>query len=216
MQNLLNYHAKFKYNKLSRSYFFGGFEKGMAFYWGTSEWPAAKISQAHELCKKFGLISPISEQAQYSILVRERVENEYNSLFQSTKMGLTVWSPLCGGVLTGKYVKNIPKESRMDKDMPLYLQNRFEKYFFGESVKNKRIAQFEKFEKICIELNCTFSQLALAWVLFNRNVSTAIIGASSKEQIAENVGAIVALQKLNKEIIQRIEEIFDNEIISLN
>lgn len=184
-------------------------EKGLTFYWGTSEWPAHRIAQANELCIKFGLISPISEQAQYNILVRDRVENEYLSLFNSSKMGLTVWSPLCGGVLTGKYLQDIPKESRMgNKNIPFYVHQRFEKYFSSESVKNKRIEQFEKFEIICKELKCTFSQLALAWVLYNKSVSTAIIGASSKEQIVENCAAVVVLRKLNKEIIQRVETIF--------
>jgi len=184
-------------------------EKGLAFYWGTSEWPAERIVKANELCYKLGLVSPITEQAQYNILVKDRVENEYKSLFDNTKMGLTAWSPLCGGILTGKYVDGIPKGSRGEKDMPFYMKERFERLCFNNEVKEKRIKQFELLKKICEELNCTMSQLALAWVLYNKNVSTAIIGATSKVQIMENVNSIGILKKLNLEIMKKIDEIFE-------
>lgn len=183
-------------------------EKGKTFYWGTSEWPASRISQAHQVCDKFGLIKPISEQAQYNLLVRERVEKEYESVFLKTKMGLAVWSPLCGGILSGKYLDGIPENSRITKDVPFYVKERFNKFCFHENMKEKRKEQFQTLKEISEELQCSVAQLALAWILYNKNTTTVIIGASSKEQILENVKSIQIMKKLTQDHINRIENVF--------
>lgn len=138
------------------------------------------------------------EQAQYNLFHRHRVENEYARLYEDLGLGLTTWSPLASGVLTGKYSNGIPAGSRSTLPGYAWLQ---------ESVSNPDwIAATERLRPISEELGCTLSQLAIAWCAINPRVSTVITGASRTAQVVENMGAIDLIPRLNAELLQRIEK----------
>jgi len=149
--------------------------KGWAFYWGTSEWTATHIAEAHYTCDKYNLIKPVVEQPQYSLLVRDKIELDYKKLFEKNLLGTTIWSPLAGGVLTGKYNNGIPEGSRYDTnpDMKGSLDR-----LFSADKKEKSIAMLNKFQGIADSLGCNMAQLAMAWVIINPDISTAITGAT--------------------------------------
>lgn len=184
-------------------------EKGFAFYWGTSEWPAEKIKEAHGICDRLGLIRPVVEQPQYNMMIREKFEVEYGDLFDKYRMGSTIWSPLCGGILTGKYIDNISADSR--------LSDPFMKRFFwdpymgpnGEK-KDQMNEKLNNLKKIAEELGTTLPVLALAWAITNKDVSTCMIGASKVSQIEENLKAVEVYKKLTPELLEKIEKILDN------
>lgn len=181
---------------------------GKAMYWGTSEWNADEIAQAWRYADKLGLIGPVMEQPAYNMLNREKVEREYAHLYRETGLGLTTFSPLNKGILTGKYKNGIPDDSRFAQtDVP------FIKDYLKRNPKEKWdpvIKQVNSLEPVAEKLGVKMSTLALAWVLANPNVSSAIIGASAPEQIYENVRALDVLQKLTPEILKEIDEILDN------
>lgn len=182
--------------------------KGLAFYWGTSEWSSEQIGRAMEICDKLKLIKPITEQPQYNLWVRSKVEVEYAALFDEYKLGTTVWSPLAGGILTGKYNEEVPKDSRIANLDP-FLKSLYDKVFFGEHIYEKRRRAMKEFEVLAKELDCTQAQLALAWVIYNKDVSTAIFGVSRISQIDDNIKALEIYKKLSKETLDRIETIFE-------
>ena len=183
--------------------------KGLAFYWGTSEWSSEEIGRTMEICERLQLIKPITEQPQYSILVREKMEVEYGALFDQYKLGTTVWSPLAGGILTGKYNDGVPKESRI-AHADLFIKKEFyDKIFFGEKIYEKRRKAMKEFEIFAKELDCSQAQLALAWVIHNKDVSTAIFGASKISQVNDNLNALAISKKLSKEILESIEKLFE-------
>jgi len=179
--------------------------KGYTHYWGTSEWSAQKIEEAFRVCEKLRLIKPIAEQPEYSLLVRERFEKEYAGLYESHRYGTTVWSPLAGGVLTGKYDKEIPQDSRATSALSFLIQ----KYIAPENIEHTR-KQTAALAQIAKELNSTPARLALAWTIRNRDVSTAIMGARKVEQFDDNILAIEDVRKITPEIEERIEQIFKN------
>ena len=183
-------------------------EKGMAFYWGTSEWSAEQIMAAMGVCDKLGLIKPITEQPQYNMLVREKLENEYVTLFDQYKLGTTVWSPMAGGILTGKYNDEVPKESRIANADP-FIKSFYEKIFFDEKIYEKRRKALKEVGEIAKELGCTQAQLALAWVIYNKDVSCALFGASSVAQVEDNLKAVEVYKKLTPEVLDRIEKILE-------
>ena len=185
-------------------------EKGMAFYWGTSEWTVEQITAAMGICDKLGLIKPITEQPQYNMLVREKLENEYIPLFDEFKLGTTVWSPLAGGLLTGKYNDEIPKDSRIG-NADAYIKSLYDKIFFNEKFYEKRRKALKEIGEIAKELGCTQAQLGLAWVIYNKDVTCAIMGASSVAQIEANLKALEVYKKLTPEILERIEKVLDNK-----
>ncbi|ORY83819.1 putative voltage-gated potassium channel subunit beta [Protomyces lactucae-debilis] len=179
-------------------------EQGKTFYWGTSEWSAFEIEHAQHVATRLGLIGPIAEQCQHSMMVRDRPEAEYAPLYKLYKYGTTVWSPLFQGILTGKYNDGIPADSRYGK-ISKSSADKFEK----EETK----AQIEKVRKltpIAEKLGGTMGNLALAWLIKNPNMSTAILGATKPEQITENVKALEMLPKLTQEIMDEVEAILDN------
>ena len=180
-------------------------ERGWAFYWGTSEWSAEQIRQAYEVALRLGLIPPTMEQPEYNMLHRERFEVEYAPLFRDFGLGTTIWSPLASGVLTGKYGKGI-SEGRLTLPGYEWLRRRF------ESPEGKQqIETVEKLRPIAAELDASLAQLALAWALKNRNVSTVLTGASRTEQITENMKAIDIAAKIDDEVMQRIEKVLANK-----
>ncbi|GHJ84826.1 hypothetical protein NliqN6_1228 [Naganishia liquefaciens] len=182
---------------------------GKAFYWGTSEWSAQQLQEAHEVAAKHNLIPPTCEQPQYNMMHRERFEVEYHPIFRKYKMGTTTWSPLLSGMLTGKYNDGVPEDSR-------YATN---KDFFAETVKKlkspegqEKIEKVKKLTEIAEkQLGCTMTQLALAWVAKNEDVSTVILGASKPEQIIDNLKALDVLPKLTPEVMAAIDDILNNK-----
>ncbi|CDW91092.1 aldo keto reductase family protein [Stylonychia lemnae] len=183
-------------------------EKGRAFYWGTSEWPADRISKAIELCTRLRLHKPIVEQCQYSMLCRDRFEKEYRRLFSETKYGTTIWSPLAGGILSGKYNDgNIPEGSRYDNHKIL---DRIWQLFMGEAKRESSLKKLNALEKVAKELGYTQAQLSLAWAIANTDVSTCILGFTKLSQVDENLKSIELLRKWNQEIENKVTSILEN------
>ena len=171
-------------------------QQGKALYWGTSEWSAAEIRSAWQIADRHHLHKPVMEQPQYNLFHRDRVETEYASLYEEQGLGLTTWSPLASGVLTGKYANGVPVGSRSTLPGYAWLQ---------QTVTNKDwIAATERLRPISNELGCTLSQLAIAWCASNPRVSTVITGASNKTQVVENMGAIEIIPKIDAELKQKI------------
>jgi len=173
-------------------------DRGQALYWGTSEWSADEIRAAWEIADRHHLRKPVMEQPQYNILERRRVEREYARLYEDIGLGLTTWSPLASGLLSGKYIDGIPEGSRAT--LPGYEWLKEMLTDEGRNAKVKALAS------IADELDCTLSQLALAWCARNPNVSTVITGASRVEQVHENMGALDVLPKLTDEVMARIKQ----------
>jgi voltage-dependent potassium channel beta subunit len=180
-------------------------DQGMAFYWGTSEWSAVQIMEAHAIARRLNLIPPLMEQPQYNMFHRERVEKEYVPLYKSIKLGTTIWSPLASGLLTGKYNQGIPEGTRIT--LPGY-------EWLMEDFKEQSQLNIEKVKQllpIADGLGCSTAQLALAWCLKNPNVSTVITGASKPQQVVENMKALDFVDKLTDEVLERIEAILGNK-----
>ena len=180
-------------------------EKGWAFYWGTSEWRADQIERAIKICEKLNLIPPIVEQCQYSMLERQKVDNEYSDLFKMYKLGTTIWSPLKGGILTGKYLEKIPEGTRLANEKHGFMKSMYEK---EKDIINPKIIKLKELAEK--KLECSLAQLAVAWVIANKDVSTCILGASKASQLIENFKALEIYKKLAPEILTEIETILDN------
>lgn len=181
-------------------------DRGRIFYWGTSEWSAEQIREAHEVARRERLVGPVMEQPQYNMLHRERVETEYERLYESFGLGLTTWSPLASGFLTGKYNDGIPAGSRLEVPGYEYLRRRLES---GEG--REIIAKVRELTTLTTELGISVAQLAIAWCLLNPNVSSVITGASKPEQVEHNMKAADAVILLTPDVVMRIEEILQNE-----
>jgi voltage-dependent potassium channel beta subunit len=173
--------------------------QGKALYWGTSEWNADDIRAAYDVADRHGWHKPIVEQPQYNLFHRTRVEREYCRLYEDIGMGLTTWSPLASGLLTGKYRGGIPKDSRGSLPGLNYLRD-------GLTDKHKNAA-VAKLEELAHDLGGSVAQLAIAWVIKNPNVSSAILGASKPAQLSENLKALALLPKLTPEVLGRVEEL---------
>ncbi len=173
-------------------------ESGKALYWGTSEWSGEEIREAWAMAEKHHLHKPQMEQPQYNLFVRHKVEQNYARLYSGIGLGLTTWSPLASGVLTGKYNTGIPKDSRMA--LPGY------DWLRTSAVTPQRIAAVKKLEPIAKDLGATSAQLSIAWCAHNPNVSAVITGASRPEQVRENMKALEVLPKLTPDVLARIEE----------
>lgn len=181
-------------------------DQGLAFYWGTSEWSAEQIRQAYEIAHREHLVPPLMEQPQYNMFVRERVETEYRPLYRDFKLGLTTWSPLSSGLLSGKYNDGIPEGSRITTPGYEWLRERFD----SEEGK-KQLETVKQLAGVAEDLGCSTAQLALAWCLKNPDVSTVITGASKAEQVTQNMEALDVVDKLSDEVMARIEEVLDNK-----
>jgi len=170
---------------------------GKALYWGTSEWSADEIRAAYDIADAHNLHKPLMDQPQYNILWRDRVEKEYKRLYEDIGLGLTIWSPLASGLLTGKYLNGIPEGSRATLPGYEWLKNTL-----TDEGRNKKVALLKE---ISDELGITLTQLSLAWCAKNPNVSTVITGASSPEQVRENMTALDAMPLLSKDVMDRID-----------
>jgi voltage-dependent potassium channel beta subunit len=184
---------------------------GKAFYWGTSEWTNEQITAAIEICDKLNLIRPVVEQPQYNMFHRNKFEVEYGNLFGKYKMRSTIWSPLAGGLLTGKYLSEESAKGRFATldEGPKKLLHYYE-YFAPEKLERTREI-FKGFEEIAKSLGGNITQLALAWVLRNKDVSSAICGFSSVSQVEDNLKALDLLKKFTPEIDEKLEKILNNK-----
>jgi len=172
-------------------------ERGQALYWGTSEWSADEIRAAWSIAQQHGLHKPVMEQPQYNLLHRKRVEQEYARLYEDIGLGLTTWSPLGSGLLTGKYRGGIPADSRGAVESYAFLRPRL-----TDQKGNEIVGRLEPLAK---ELGGTLAQLALAWCLKNPRVSTVITGATRVAQVQENMKALDLAARLTPEVLARIE-----------
>ncbi|MBP0635912.1 aldo/keto reductase [Cupriavidus sp. AcVe19-6a] len=174
--------------------------RGKALYWGTSEWDADAIRAAWDFADRAHLHKPVTEQPQYNLLARRRVEQEYARLYPDIGLGLTTWSPLAGGVLSGKYADGIAPDSRA----ALNSNERLLERIASAGIR----AAVEQLADIARTLDATPAQLALSWALRNPHVSTVITGASRVEQLRANLGALALVPQLDNEIAQRLEGLF--------
>ena len=174
-------------------------EQGKALYWGTSEWTADEIRTAWDVAERHHLHKPVMEQPQYHLFHRKRVEHEYARLYEDMGLGLTTWSPLASGLLTGKYRQGVPVGSRGAMEGVSFLREGL-----LDARKNAAVGELETLAR---ELGCSVAQLALAWVAHNPRVSSVILGASKLAQLHENLGALAVLPKLTAEVLERIDAV---------
>ena len=174
-------------------------EQGKALYWGTSEWTADDIRAAWDVAERHHLHKPVMEQPQYHLFHRKRVEHEYARLYEDTGLGLTTWSPLASGLLTGKYRQGVPAGSRGAMEGVSFLREGL-----LDARKNTAVGELEAVAK---ELGCSVAQLALAWVAHNPRVSSVILGASKLAQLHENLGALAVLPNITAEVLSRMDTV---------
>lgn len=174
--------------------------QGKVLYWGTSEWEAGQIREAHAIARAHRLHTPTMEQPQYNLLHRERVEKEYAPLYAELGLGTTTWSPLASGLLTGKYDEGVPADSRLAQDGYTWLQ----RGVFGDPAERRR-ERAHAFASQARQLGVAPAPLAIAWCLRNPRVSTVILGASKVPQLLQNLDALELVERLAPEDWQRIE-----------
>ena len=170
---------------------------GKALYWGTSEWRADEIRAAWEIAERHHLHKPVMEQPQYNLLDRTRVEEEYARLYDDIGLGLTVWSPLASGLLTGKYLDGVPEGSRAGLPGYEWLGDRL-----TDGDLNAKVRALKLWSD---ELGCSLAELSLAWCVTNPNVSSVITGASRVEQVQQNMRALDVVPLLTDEVLMRID-----------
>lgn len=174
-------------------------QQGKILYWGTSEWNAQQITEAHAVAERYNLIGPSVEQPQYNLLERNKMEKDFLPLFKNYGMGTTIWSPLASGVLTGKYLKGIPKGSRMEIESLSWIKDKVWTPENQEKVSN--------LNDLANELDVSLTNFSLAWCLKNPNVSSVILGATKVEQLQENLKSLAVLPLLTSEVMERVENI---------
>jgi voltage-dependent potassium channel beta subunit len=175
---------------------------GKALYWGTSEWTADEIRAAWEIAERHHLHKPVMEQPQYNLFSRERVEAEYARLYDDIGLGLTTWSPLASGLLSGKYLDGIPEGSRAS--LPGY------EWLRGRLTDQAQNARVQKLKGVADRLGATLSQLSIAWCAANPRVSTVITGASKVEQVRENLGSLDVLAQLTPDVLAEIDAVLES------
>ena len=174
-------------------------QQGKILYWGTSEWSGVEIMEAHRVAHQYRLIGPAMEQPQYNLLERNKMENEFGMIFKTVGMGTTIWSPLASGLLSGKYNEGIPDGSRFGLTGFDWLKDRW--------MKDDLLNKVRQLGNLAKELGISQAELSIAWCIKNPNVTTAILGATRKEQLLQNLKSLDAVAKLNDEVMQRIEDI---------
>jgi voltage-dependent potassium channel beta subunit len=180
--------------------------QGKVLYWGTSEWSAKEITEAHRIARKLLLAPPTMEQPQYNMFHRERVEKEFAPLYQRFGLGTTIWSPLASGLLTGKYNDGDPGGTRISLKDYDWLREQFE-----NDEARERLAKVKKLAKVAADLGTTLPRLGLAWCLKNPHVSSVITGASKPKQVKENMKAGELVDQLTDQVMRKIEAILRNK-----
>ena len=174
-------------------------QQGKILYWGTSEWSGVEIMEAHRVAQQYGLIGPAVEQSQYNLLERNKIENEFLMVYKAVGMGTTIWSPLASGLLSGKYNEGIPEGSRFGLTGFDWLKDRW--------MQDNLLNKVRGLASLAKELQVSMAALSIAWCIRNPNVTTAILGATQKDQLLENLKALDVLPKLSTDVLQRIEDI---------
>lgn len=181
-------------------------QQGKVLYWGTSEWSAQEIMEAHMVARDLRLIGPTMEQPEYNMFHRDKVEVEYSQIFKTVGLGTTIWSPLASGVLSDKYLDGFPKDTRLGMEGLEWLKE--------NALTESRINKARSLNDLAKELGTKLPQLALAWCLKNPDVSTVILGASKIHHLEENLKALEVVDKITPEVAQQIEVILDNKPVA--
>jgi voltage-dependent potassium channel beta subunit len=179
--------------------------QGKILYWGTSEWSAQEIMEAHMFAKQNHLIGPIVEQPEYNMFTRHKVEVEFSQIYKTVGLGTTIWSPLASGILSGKYNKDFPSDTRLGMEGMDWLKEK--------NLTAERIDVVKKLSALAGDLDMSLPVLGLAWCLKNPNVSTVILGASKESQLIENLKSLDEKEKLTAEVMEQIELILSNKPI---
>lgn len=174
-------------------------QQGKILYWGTSEWSGVEIMEAHRVAEKYKLIGPTMEQPQYNLFERHKIEVEYNEIYKNVGLGTTIWSPLASGLLSGKYNDGIPKDSRFALQGFDWLKDRW--------MVDDRLKKVKKLSEFAAKFGTTTAALSIAWCIKNPNVSTAILGATKKQQLLDNLKALDVFEKITPEVMEKIESI---------
>ncbi len=178
--------------------------QGKALYWGTSEWSAAEIRAAWDICDRHGWHKPVTEQPCYNLVTRTLVEQEYKRLYQDIGLGITSFSPLAGGFLSGKYLDGVPSDSRAKLPGYFWLNDQLLRQDKNQALRKLNQIASERF-------NCNSAQLAIAWCAANSNVSSIILGASSLEQLEQNLKASKVIEQLGPKESQELSALFAND-----
>ena len=177
--------------------------QGKILYWGTSEWSAQEIMEAHMFAKQNHLIGPVMEQPEYNMFARRKVEVEFAQLYKTVGLGTTIWSPLASGILTDKYLNKFPKGTRLGVEGLEWLKEK--------NLTEDKLAKISLLNELSNDLGMSLPVMSIGWCLKNQNVSTVILGASKMSQLKENMKSLDALNKLDEKAIKQIEEILQNQ-----
>ncbi len=178
-------------------------QQGKVLYWGTSEWSAQEIMEAHMVAQKLNLIGPTMEQPQYNMFHRQKVEVDYAKIYNTVGLGTTIWSPLASGVLTDKYLDKFPEGTRLGMEGLDWLKQR--------SLTPERLEKTRKLNELAKSIGTTLPKLAVAWCVKNPNVSTVILGASKPHHLDETLQSLDVVDKLTDEVTEKIEDILQNK-----
>lgn len=178
-------------------------QQGKIFYWGTSEWSAQEIMEAHMFAEKNHMIGPLMEQPQYNMFHREKVEVEYAQIYKTVGLGTTIWSPLASGVLTDKYLDSMPSDTRLSMEGLEWLKE--------NALTAERVEKVRALKKISDDLGTSVAKMAIAWCLKNQHVSTVILGASKLHHLQETLESFDLVSKLDASIMEQIELVLQNK-----
>jgi len=180
--------------------------QGKILYWGTSEWSSQQIMEAYSVARQYGLVPPTMEQPEYNMFRRDKVESDFRRLYTEIGLGTTIWSPLASGLLTGKYSKGFPKDSRVNLPGYGWLKKTFE-----SAEGQEKIRKAGELQAIAAEIGHSLTNMSIAWCAANPNVTTVILGASKLAQLEENLTALEALPALTPDVMEKIEAILENK-----
>jgi voltage-dependent potassium channel beta subunit len=178
-------------------------QQGKVLYWGTSEWSAQEIMEAHMVARQHNLIGPVVEQPQYNMFHREKVEVEYSQIYKTVGLGTTIWSPLASGTLTSKYIDGIPEDVRLNRNELAWLKER--------ALTESRLQVIKELNALATEIGVSLAKLAVAWCAQNTNVSTVLLGASKLHQLKETLTSMEVMPMLTDEVNEKIESILNNK-----
>ena len=176
-------------------------QQGKILYWGTSEWSAQEIMEAHMIARELRLIAPTMDQVQYNMFCRQKVEADYLQVYKTVGLGTTIWSPLASGLLSGRYLNEVPQDSRLARPELSWLREK--------TLVNDQMSKVERLKTLADRLGVSLAQFAIAWCAQNPNVSTVILGASRLSQLEENLGALEVLPYFTEEINKQVEKILE-------
>ncbi len=178
-------------------------QQGKILYWGTSEWTGVEIMEAHRVATANHLIPPTMEQPQYNMFERNKVESEFSEIYKNVGLGTTIWSPMASGLLSGKYNDGIPKGSRLGLAGFEWLRDKW--------ITDVNLKKVKKLADLAAKTDLSLPAMSIAWCLKNPNVSTAILGATKKQQLIENLKSLDVLPKLTEDVMEKIEKIMQNK-----